>query len=40
MFEKVTETVYVDPYHMNPRGNELLREFMMAKLPRDVIQVR
>lgn len=40
IFEGVTETLYVDPCHVNPRGNQLLREFMMARFPRDVIPAR
>ncbi len=40
IFEGVTETLYVDPCHVNPRGNTLLREFMMARFPKHVIAAR
>ncbi len=32
MFADVEETVYVDPCHLNGRGNELLRDFILQNL--------
>lgn len=40
VFADVGETVYVDPCHLNERGNELLREFILQNLPADALRRR
>lgn len=40
VFADVTETLYFDPCHVNARGNELLRAYMLARLPQDVVGTR
>lgn len=39
-FSDVDETVYVDPCHLNERGNELLRDFILQSLPTDALRRR
>lgn len=40
VFAEVHETLYVDPCHVNLHGNQLLREFMLAHFPKDVLATR
>lgn len=38
VFQRVEETLYIDPCHVNPRGNQLLREFLVTRFPKHVLE--
>jgi hypothetical protein len=40
VFSGVEETLYFDPCHFGPRGNELLREFILTRLPVEAVVKR